>query len=93
MPGVQTNPYGQIVIALNKDMKDCTPIERLARSLNIQPADIVVMWIITLIVFGIIDLYTHFLVTLLGAIYPAYMTFKVLAVSYEDAPNSGCPTG
>lgn len=77
MPGVETSPYGKLVLLLNKDMRDCTPIRTLAHKLNLQPADLVIMWWLTLCVIGILNLYNHTLVTLLGSLYPSYMTFKV----------------
>jgi predicted ABC-type exoprotein transport system permease subunit len=70
-------------MTLSKDVKDCTPIERLARTISLQPGEVVLMIFVCLIVFAIMGFYNHYSVTLIGAIYPIYMSFKVLTLKFR----------
>ena len=77
MPGVATNPYQKVVLALSKGAKDCTPLERLAAATSLQPGEVVLILLVCLLVFGVLGLYNYYTVTLLSALYPIYMSFKV----------------
>jgi hypothetical protein len=77
MPSVTSGPYQRVVLGLSRDVRDCTPIERLALMMSIQPGEVVLMLVVCLIVFGLLGLYSHYTVTLLASLYPIYMSFKV----------------
>lgn len=77
MPGVSVNPYQRVVILLSKDVKDCTPLERLALAMSLQPGEVVLLLLLCLLVFGLLGFYNHYSVTFVASLYPAYMGWKV----------------
>jgi len=71
-------PYQQLVVALNKDIRDFTPVERLALTISVQPGEVVLMLMAGLLVLGLLSLYNHYTVMLLASLYAGYMSLKVL---------------
>lgn len=78
MPAGEGTPYRRIIDTLNRDVRDCTPLERLALSVSLQPGEVALLVMLSLLIFGLLGLYTHYTVTLLASLYPGYMSLKVL---------------
>lgn len=69
--------FRDFVNDVNNDLKDVKPLKDFASRLNIEPAFIVLISVVLVIVLTVIGLLGHIFVTIFGSLYPAYMSFKV----------------
>jgi hypothetical protein len=64
---------------IEDDLEDFKPLKKIADQLNIRASYIVIGIITICIIFAIFTItLAKFLITIMGVIYPSYMTFKVL---------------
>lgn len=62
---------------INEDLKDFTPLKSICQKYDQQPAHVVLIGVIVLILLTSIGLFQHVFITLFGLLYPGYMSFKV----------------
>ena len=72
-----TSKYSQVVRHLNQESKNTKSIVLLANMVKLQPGELLLILISLLVTIMVLDGLTHTLVTLLGMVYPMFMTFKV----------------
>ena len=73
--------FRDFVNDINSDLKDVKPLKDLSAKANLEPAYIVLIAVVLVILMTVSGLLGHIFVTIFGTLYPAYMSFKVLKFS------------
>lgn len=62
---------------INEDLKDFTPLKSVCQKYDQQPAHVVLIAVVAVLLLTSIGLFQHVFITLFGLLYPGYMSFKV----------------
>jgi hypothetical protein len=69
---------------INQDFEDFTPIKKLSSRFSTEPSIIILALLAVILIISVLTSFlAHFLITLVGMVYPAYMSFKVMTNLYR----------
>lgn len=69
--------FENITKGIDEDVHDFTPVRSICDKYNIQPSHFILIVAGSILFFTAIGLFGHIIVTLIGLLYPAYMSYKV----------------
>lgn len=72
--------FGKLIKTLNNEAKNVKVLILISNKLKIQPGELVLIFLSVIITLIILNSLSHALVTLLGMVYPLYLTLKVMMV-------------